>query len=48
MSLPKGAAPIVIETGLQLVEKYGVEILDKVAKCHFKTKSEILSRISSD
>lgn len=48
MILPKGAGPAVIDAGVKLVEKFGVEILDKVAKTHFKTKAEVLSRISAD
>jgi ribonuclease HIII len=31
----------VIETARQLVEKYGSEILEKVAKVHFKTTQEL-------
>jgi ribonuclease HIII len=48
LSIPKGAAPIVIDMGLKLVEKFGQEVLEKVAKTHFKTTNEILSRLSSD
>lgn len=47
MVLPKGASSVVLEAGVKLVEKYGVEVLEKVGKAHFKTKNEILSRIST-
>ena len=46
--LPKGAASQVIDAGVKLVEKFGSDMLDKVSKTHFKTKSDILARISSD
>ncbi len=42
IELPKGAANIVVETGQKLVAKFGPEVLQKVAKTHFKTTSEIL------
>jgi ribonuclease HIII len=41
-SLPKGAAPQVIEAGKQLVSAFGKEILGTVAKLHFKTTDAIL------
>jgi ribonuclease HIII len=44
--LPKGAAKQVIETGIILVKDYGPDILNKIAKIHFKTKNEILSHIN--
>jgi len=37
MKLPKGASAAVIQAGRALVQKYGFEILPKVAKMHFKT-----------
>lgn len=40
--LPKGAAPVVIKVGKQLVAKHGPEVLEKTAKMHFKTIREIL------
>lgn len=46
--LPKGASGIVLNAGVKLVEKQGPSVLEKVAKSHFKTKSEILARISAD
>ncbi len=39
--LPKGASNATIEAARQLVEKYGSEILEKVAKVHFKTTQEL-------
>ena len=42
LTLPKGASPAVISAGKALVAKYNEEILEKVAKLHFKTKDEIL------
>jgi len=39
--LPKGASNTVIETARQLVGTYGSEILEKVAKVHFKTTQEL-------
>lgn len=45
--LPKGASSTVIETGIKMAEKYGVEILEKIAKTHFKTNAEILSKIAN-
>ncbi len=41
LELPKGAAKAVIEAGQKLVAKFGPEVLDKVAKTHFKTTNEI-------
>jgi ribonuclease HIII len=39
--LPKGASNAVIETARQLVGTHGSEILEKVAKVHFKTTQEL-------
>ena len=41
VTLPKGASHAVIETARQLVGKYGSDILEKVAKVHFKTTQEL-------
>jgi ribonuclease HIII len=41
MELPKGANSKVIEVGQKLAAKFGKEVLEKVAKTHFKTMSEI-------
>ncbi len=42
ITLPKGASSIVIRVGKQIVAKHGQEILKKLGKLHFKTRSEIL------
>lgn len=42
LELPKGASSLVEEAGLKLVKKHGPEILEKVAKTHFKTTEKIL------
>ncbi len=42
IELPKGASPQVIKAGKALVQKFGSQILEQVAKLHFKTKEEIL------
>jgi ribonuclease HIII len=42
LELPKGASPQVEETGSQLVKKCGPDILEKIAKYHFKTTGRIL------
>jgi len=41
MPLPKGAAAQVIAAGKKLLAKFGPEILDKVAKTHFKTMADV-------
>lgn len=41
-TLPKGASPKVVQIGKKLVAKYGPDVLESVAKLHFKTKNEIL------
>ncbi len=43
--LPKGASAKVIEVGELLVAKHGPDILDKVAKTHFKTSQKILDNL---
>jgi len=40
--LPKGASKQVIATGKKLVAKFGPQILEKVAKTHFRTTDEII------
>ncbi|MCI0382525.1 MAG: ribonuclease HIII [Chlamydiae bacterium] len=42
IALPKGASNQVIEIGKKIVAKYGREILEKIAKTHFKTTQMIL------
>lgn len=43
IDLPKGAAPQVDEAGRKLVEKFGPEILSRVAKIHFKNHGRALA-----
>jgi ribonuclease HIII len=46
VDLPKGASSMVEEAGVQLVRKHGVQILDKVAKKHFKTTGRVIELVS--
>ena len=46
VDLPKGASSMVEEAGVQLVRKHGVQILDKVAKKHFKTTGRVIDLVS--
>jgi ribonuclease HIII len=46
VTLPKGASAAVKAVGGELVRREGPEILEKVAKLHFKTAHEILSQTS--
>lgn len=41
LKLPKGASAAVIHAGRTLVQRYGLEVLPKVAKMHFKTLESI-------
>lgn len=41
--LPKGASAQVIAAGRRLVNRYGQEVLKKVAKWHFKTTEKVLT-----
>ncbi len=41
MTIPKGASSIVIKAAEKLVAKFGKDVLQKVAKTHFKTMKEI-------
>ena len=43
ISLPLGASTIVDETGKKIVEKYGKERLNKIAKLNFKNVEKILN-----
>ena len=45
MDLPKGSSSLVDEAGLRLVKLHKVEILDKVAKKHFKITRRILTSL---
>jgi ribonuclease HIII len=40
--LPLGASDAVIEAAKQLVERHGTEVLDRVAKRHFRTTARVL------
>jgi ribonuclease HIII len=42
IDLPKGASSLVEEAGAKLVQLHGAQILDKVAKKHFKTTGRVL------
>lgn len=43
ISLPKGANPIVDEVGKKIVQKYGIEKLNSIAKLNFKNTEKILN-----
>jgi ribonuclease HIII len=45
LDLPKGSSSLVEEAGLKLVKLHKVEILDKVAKKHFKLTRRILASL---
>lgn len=42
MTLPKGASALVDSAGRELVRRYGVAILDSVAKMHFKNYKRVV------
>ncbi len=44
--LPKGASQQVIQTGLAIIARFGLETLDKYSKSHFKTRTDILNLVS--
>ncbi|MDH4271296.1 MAG: ribonuclease HIII [Candidatus Aminicenantes bacterium] len=46
IDLPKGASSLVEEAGAKLVRLHGAQILDKVAKKHFKTTGRVLNLAS--
>lgn len=48
IELPKGASPQVVKAGKTIVKKFGPQILEQVAKLHFKTKEEILEQSSGE
>lgn len=50
IELPRGASGKVEEVALELVRKYGAEVLNKVAKLHFKTTEKIMkqNKLSGD
>lgn len=45
--IPKGSSPAVEEAGHKLVSRHGAQILDKVAKKHFKLTERILGSINN-
>jgi len=45
IDLPKGSPPFVVETGIKLAKAHGVQILDKVAKKHFKVTKRIMDAL---
>jgi ribonuclease HIII len=46
IEIPKGASALVEEAGLELVKMHGPQVLDKVAKKHFKITARILALVS--
>jgi len=42
IEIPKGSSPLAEAAGVKLVQKHGAEVLDKVAKKHFKLTPRIL------
>lgn len=42
MTLPKGASDTVIQAAKKVVQKHGAEVLDQVAKLHFRTTVSVL------
>jgi ribonuclease HIII len=45
LDLPKGSSPLAEEAGVKLVKQHGLEILNKVAKKHFKLTERIIALI---
>ncbi len=45
IDLPKGSPPFVVETGIELAKAHGVQVLDKVAKKHFKITKRIMDSL---
>ena len=45
MTIPKGASSIVIKAAEKLVAKFGFDVLQKVAKTHFKTMQQITTDV---
>lgn len=45
LELPKGSSPLAEKAGVDLVQRYGESILNKVAKKHFKLTNRILSYV---
>jgi ribonuclease HIII len=47
IEIPKGSSPRAEAAGVKLVQKHGAEVLDKVAKTHFKLTPRILDLVES-
>lgn len=45
LELPKGSSPLAEKVGVNLIQRYGEPILNKVAKKHFKLTNRILSYV---
>ncbi|MDR3215019.1 MAG: ribonuclease HIII [Bacilli bacterium] len=45
MDIPKGASSYVDNQGVKIVEKYGLDILDEIAKKHFKNTTKIMEKL---
>ena len=45
INLPKGSPPFVVETGIELAKAHGIQVLDKVAKKHFKITKRIMDSL---
>jgi ribonuclease HIII len=48
VEIPKGSSPLAEVAGVKLVQKHGTEVLDKVAKKHFKLTPRILDLIEGE
>jgi len=46
LALPKGASPLVEEAAVELIRRHGQEVLEKVAKTHFKITGRVLAVVS--
>lgn len=46
LEIPKGSSPRSEEVGVELVEKHGEQILQKIAKAHFKLTQRILNVVN--
>jgi ribonuclease HIII len=46
LDLPKGASHLVEEAAVKLIRRHGPEVLDKVAKTHFKITQRVLALVS--
>lgn len=47
VDIPKGSSPMAEEAGVKLVASKGIQILDKIAKKHFKLTARILNTVKS-